>query len=120
MGTHRGRRGADPPPQDEDDYTTIGLESEWYGHAGSATRSDRESMRQHLAMEDDGSPPFDANHDGRKANEADWHQQDQVTADYAYGTYGQREPGHARSDPQPVAPHVSRDNDNRHDRGDHD
>jgi hypothetical protein len=117
MGTHRGQRGADPPPHDEEEYTTIGLESEWYGHPGSATRSDLENMRQHLVIEADGSPPFEADHEA--GNEADWYQQDQGTADYAYGTYGQREPGHARSDPQPVVPHVSRDNDNRHDRGDH-
>jgi hypothetical protein len=117
MGTHRGQCGADPRPDDEEEYTTTGLESEWYGHPGSATRSDRENIRQHHAVEDDGSPPFDANHGGKTDNEADWHEQDQGTADYAYGTYGQREPGHARSDPQPVAPHVSRDNDNQHDRG---
>jgi hypothetical protein len=32
--------------------------------------------------------------------------QDRDTADYAYGGYGRREPGHARSDPYPVGPHT--------------
>ncbi|WP_162918277.1 hypothetical protein [Taklimakanibacter deserti] len=30
--------------------------------------------------------------------------QDRDTADYAYGGYGHRKPGHARSDPYPVGP----------------
>lgn len=32
--------------------------------------------------------------------------QSRGTAKYAYGGYGRREPGHARSDPYPVAPHI--------------
>ena len=104
MGTYRGRSSEDRQPQDEDEYTTTGLESEWYGHPGPATPSDRERMRKHHAIEDDGRPPFEAGHDGKTAIPPDRHLDDQATADYAYRTYGQREPGHARSDPQPVAP----------------
>lgn len=32
--------------------------------------------------------------------------QSRDTAKYAYGGYGRREPGHARGDPYPVAPHI--------------
>ena len=117
MGTYRGRRSQDQQPQDEDEYTTTRLEGKWYGHPGPATRADRERMRKHHAIEDDGRPPFESGHGGKIAYTPDRHQQDQATADYAYGTYGQREPGHARSDPQPVAPFdPARDDDERHDR----
>src|SRR5437773_1401561 len=76
MGTYRGRSSEDRQPQDEDEYTTTGLESEWYGHPGPATPSDRERMRKHHAIEDDGRPPFEAGHDGKTAIPPDRHLDD--------------------------------------------
>jgi hypothetical protein len=89
---------------DAGDYTTVGAGDSWYGHPGGPTGRDRDQSRQHGTATKRERPPFDTEREPRD-NAPDWHEQDRGTADYAYGSYGHREPGHARSDPYPPEPH---------------
>jgi hypothetical protein len=86
------------------DYTTVGQGDGWYGHQGGPTDRDRDRLRQHGSATNEERPPFDSERESG-GNGPDWYEQDRETADYAYGSYGRREPGHARSDPYPLAPH---------------
>jgi hypothetical protein len=85
----------------EDEYTTIGRGGDWYGHPGPPAREERNIIRRRSARSERERPPFEDERHNSRAGDSDWHEQDRDTADYAYGGYGQREPGHARSEPYP-------------------
>jgi hypothetical protein len=85
------------------EYTTVGRGDGWYGHQGGPTGTDRDHWRGRGFATNEERPPFDSERES--GNRSGWYEQDRDTADYAYGSYGRREPGHARSDPYPLAPH---------------
>jgi hypothetical protein len=70
--------------------------------SGKAALTGRRSARS-----DADRAPFQDKRRNSPAVQPDWYEQDRDTADYAYGAYGQREPGHARSEPFPSQPQSS-------------
>lgn len=90
----RRDKSSKPGASKERDYTTQGEGQDWYGHPGKPAAWEHVSGEA-AGKPDNESPPFD------ETQEAPI-DPDQGEADYAYGGYGHREPGHARSDPTPA------------------
>jgi hypothetical protein len=103
MNRHHPERGKDAA--NEAEYTTIGHNGGWYGHPGGPRNEDRRHRRRSKVSSDD-PLPFEPDRHAQPGNRPRQDEGGSGAVDYAYGGYGHREPGHARSDPYPRVPHM--------------